>query len=193
MTIFGFNTDVKVGEVVYHVQSEARQGDMLLQTMVFVKGQCVGKRAASYAHKSAEPDFSEQAMHEFLKAQHKAVLEAVQQGRMDSIAGGDAAIQDVNDGGLTLNWTNPSRVPESVAVTMAFQVLDEGSPVPEAAISISAISPGNDPALARGMTDAEGNATISFSLTPEMRQDSAVMARAVRGGKSAMRKFRFKK
>ena len=97
MTIFGFNTDVKVGDVVYHVQSEARQRDMLLQTMVFMKGQCVGKRAVSYAQKSAEPGFSEQAMHEFLKSQHKAVLEAIQQGRMDSIVGGDAAIKDVED------------------------------------------------------------------------------------------------
>src|SRR6185437_8793167 len=156
MTIFGFNTDVKVGDVVYHVQSEARQRDMLLQTMVFVKGLCVGKRAVSYAQKSVEPDFSEQAMHEFLKSQHKAVLEAIQQNRVDSVLGSDSAIQDVGDGGLTLNWMNSSHV-------------------------------------ASAKTDAAGNATINFSLTPEMLQDSSVMVRAELGGKSATRKFRFKK
>jgi hypothetical protein len=193
MTIFGFNTDVKVGDIVYHVQSEARQGDMLLQTMVFVKGQCVGKRAASYAQKSAEPDFSEQAMHEFLKSQHKAVLEAIQQGRIDSIVGHGAAIQDVGDGGLTLKWTNASQIPEGAAVSMIFQVVDEEKPVAGSAISVFAISPGNAPAVARATTDAAGNATISFSPTQEMLQDSAVMVRAVHGGKSATRKFRFKK
>ena len=193
MTIFGFNTDVKVGDVVYHVQSEARQRDMLLQTMVFMKGQCVGKRAVSYAQKSAEPGFSEQAMHEFLKSQHKAVLEAIQQGRMDSIVGGDAAIKDVEDGGLTLNWINSSQIPEGAAVAMLLQVLDEGMPVPGANVSISQISLSNSSVHARAITDGAGNATLNFSLTPQMLEDSAVMARALHGEKSATRKFRFNK
>jgi len=58
MTIFGFNTDVKHADVVYHVQSEARQNDLLLQTLVFVKGQCVGKQTVSYAQRVSQPDFS---------------------------------------------------------------------------------------------------------------------------------------
>ena len=38
---------------VYHVQSEAREGELLLQTQVFVRGRCIGKRASSYADKAA--------------------------------------------------------------------------------------------------------------------------------------------
>ncbi len=87
MTIFGFNTDVKLADVVYHVQSEARQNDLLLQTLVFVKGQCVGKQAFSYAHELAHPGFSTEAMHELLKTQHKAVIDAIQQGQMNSVLG----------------------------------------------------------------------------------------------------------
>ena len=41
--IFGFNTDIKYEDVVYHVQSEARHADLLLQTQVFVHGRCIGK------------------------------------------------------------------------------------------------------------------------------------------------------
>src|SRR4051795_6016595 len=77
MTIFGFNTDVKLADVVYHVQSEARQNDLLLQTMVFVKGQCVGKQAFSYANELSSPGFSTEAMHELLKTQHKALIDAI--------------------------------------------------------------------------------------------------------------------
>jgi hypothetical protein len=193
MTIFGFNTDVKVGDVVYHVQSEARQRDMLLQTMVFVKGQCVGKRAVSYAQKSAEPDFSEQAMHEFLKSQHKAVLEAIQHGRVNTILGSDSSIQDVGNGGLTLNWMNASEIPDGPAVSMQFQVLDEGNSVAGANVSVSSAALNSAPAIASATTDVAGNATIRFSLTPEMLEDSSVMARAEHQGKSATRKFRFKK
>ena len=69
--IFGFNTDVKAADnVVYHVQSEARVNDLLLQTQVFVKGHCIGKRASSYAELAVQPDFSTEEMHEMLKVQH---------------------------------------------------------------------------------------------------------------------------
>lgn len=192
MTIFGFNTDVKLGDVVYHVQSEARQGDMLLQTLVFVKGQCVGKRAVSYAQKSGEADFSDQAMHELLKAQHRAVLEDIQQGRIESVLGSERGIQDVGGGGLTLTWVNFAEQPNGSSLSMAFQVLDGADRVCGAEVAISASSPGAPP-LASTITDAEGSATLQVLLTEEMLNDSAVMARASHAGKSATRKFRFKK
>ena len=53
--IFGFNTDVKHGDTMYHVQSEARESELLLQTQVFVRGRCIGKRATSYADKRQRP------------------------------------------------------------------------------------------------------------------------------------------
>jgi hypothetical protein len=192
MTIFGFNTDVKLADVVYHVQSEARQGDMLLQTLVFVKGQCVSKRAVSYAQKSGEPGFSEQAMHELLKAQHRTVLEEIQQGRMESVLGSERGIQDVGEGGLTLTWLNSAEQPNGSSLSMSFQVLDGENRVPGATIAVSASSPGA-PALASAITDAAGDATLLVSLTEEILQGSAVMVRASHAGKSATRRFRFKK
>jgi len=71
--IFGFNTDVKVGDTVYHVQSEARKHDQLLQTQVFVRGRCIGKKATSYTEQIASPDFNDDRMHEMLKSQHKFI------------------------------------------------------------------------------------------------------------------------
>ena len=47
--IFGFNTDIRHDDTIYHVQSEAREGEQLLQTQVFVRGRCIGKRAVSWA------------------------------------------------------------------------------------------------------------------------------------------------
>src|SRR5947207_12830245 len=85
MTIFGFNTDVKNGDTVYHVQSEARQSEKVIQTLVFLKGQCIGKRTGSYVRKAAQPEFDEQSVHELLKAQHKTVLAALDEGNLDSV------------------------------------------------------------------------------------------------------------
>src|SRR6266849_1752887 len=53
--IFGFNTDIKHEDTIYHVQSEAREGEMLLQTQVFVRGRCIGKRATPYAEQAQSP------------------------------------------------------------------------------------------------------------------------------------------
>ena len=45
--IFALNTDVKHGDTIYHVQNEAREGERLLQTQVFVRGRYIGKIATS--------------------------------------------------------------------------------------------------------------------------------------------------
>ena len=109
--IFGFNTDAKVGDTVYHVQSEARENDLLLQTQVFVKGHCIGKRASSYAEKTMQPGFSKELMHELLKAQHRMMLEAVRESRAEELFCSDGAVQDVNAGGMAIQWANARRRP----------------------------------------------------------------------------------
>jgi hypothetical protein len=83
--IFGFNTDVKHGDTVYHVQSEAFPGSQTLQSTVFVQGRVLGKMTSSYAVHVGQADFSEQKMHELLKEQHRRVLQAIREGRVESI------------------------------------------------------------------------------------------------------------
>lgn len=192
MTIFGFNTDVKHGDVVYHVQSEARHNDLVLQSMVFVKGQCLAKRVASYAELSLQPGFSEQAMHELLKAQHKAALDAVQAGRMEAELSSGSEVQDVGGAGLALKWLRSS--PENLGSSLVFhvQVLDAGQPVNGADIAVFPCSSASAEPLAQATSDAEGKAAVAAPITEEVERDSAVLLRATHGAKSAT-KFRFKK
>jgi hypothetical protein len=192
MTIFGFNTDVKQGEVVYHVQSEARQGDLLLQTLVFVKGQCVGKHAVSYAQRVSQPGFSSEAMHELLKAQHKRVLDALEQGRLEAVLGAQAEIQDVGGSGLSLKWTAAPQ-DDGSSIVLQFQVLDSGQPAEGAEVGVRPLSPVDAQSIASATTDPAGKATVTLQLTAEIWNDSAVMAQATCNNKSATRKVRFKK
>src|SRR5207245_2468575 len=78
--IFGFNTDVKHGDTVYHVQSEARQSEFLFQTQVFVRGRCIGKRATSYADRAIDPFFTDKQKEAMLRDQHRYVLDASGKG-----------------------------------------------------------------------------------------------------------------
>ena len=187
MTIFGFNTDVKQGDMVYHVQSEARQNDLLLQTLVFVKGQCVGKHTVSYARQVSQPEFSTEAIHELLKTQHKSVLDAIQQGRVESVLGSGTEVQDVGGSGLSLQWSMAQANGGSVAVS--FRVADGGQPATGAEVVVRGVV-ASDGELARGATDATGAVELSLPLTEEVTARGAVMVEARHQGKSAMRKMR---
>src|SRR5438309_3990839 len=83
--IFGFNTDIKHEDTIYHVQSEAREGEMLLQTQVFVRGRCIGKRATPYADQAQSPDFTDQKKEQILREQHRLVLDAIRDGRLEQV------------------------------------------------------------------------------------------------------------
>ncbi len=190
MTIFGFNTDVKHAETTYHVQSEARQQDLLLQTLVFVKGQCVGKQTVSYAEQVSRPEFSTEAIHELLKAQHKNVLEAVQQGKMESALGSGAEVQDVGSSGLSLGWTIDQSGDAALAVT--FRVLDQGQPASGAEVVVRGVVT-SEGELVRGAADETGTAPLSIPVTEEVAARGAVMVQARYNGKSATRKLRLKR
>jgi len=191
MTIFGFNTDVKQAEVVYHVQSEARQNDLLLQTLVFMKGQCVGKRTVSYAEQVSRPEFSTEAIHELLKTQHKAVLEAIQQGKMETVLGSGTEVQDVGGLGLSLDWAIAAG--GAAVQTVSFRILDSRQPAAGAEVIVRGVIASDGLELARGVADSAGAVELSIPLTEEVVARGAVMVQARYEGKSATRKLRVKR
>src|SRR6476659_2236206 len=109
--IFGFNTDVKQGDTVYHVQSEARENELILQTQVFVRGRCIGKKATSYAEHIARGNFPDQQKEQLLRDQHRHVLDAMREGRVEGMfdrkdsAETLAAVKE-----LDLQWLNADSV-----------------------------------------------------------------------------------
>ena len=191
--IFGFNTDVKYGDTVYHVQSEARANDLLLQTQVFVKGHCIGKRAASYADHVTRPGFSEEHMHEMLKSQHRLVLDAVKEGRVDGIIDMKNEIQDVDGRGLSLKWNNAEATLDGKTVKMSFTVTDGGNPVTGAVVRSRPFLPQGADLAVHGATDAGGAVELAVTFDEHALQEGAVIMQATYGDKSATRKFRLKK
>ena len=191
--IFGFNTDAKVGDTVYHVQSEARENDLLLQTQVFVKGHCIGKRASSYAERTVQPEFSVEQMHELLKQQHRLVLEAVRESRAESVFCSDGEVQDVNAGGLAIKWLNPT-VPftgESAALKLFVSHLGKGA---DGALVTSRMSLLPDaPIHSQAMTEDDGTAELEIKFAADAATETAILVRAVYDDKSVTRKFRLKR
>lgn len=192
--IFGFNTDIRHEDIVYHVQSEAREGEQLLQTQVFVKGRCIGKRAVPYGSLGAQGDGTspnpDQEREKMLRELHREVLDAIRAGRLDTIfdkretSDSLAAIKE-----LDLQWTNAGSVHSSGALTMRIRVTDAGASVEGARLTLRFARPNAAPYYTQAVTDATGNAEMKVQVDEESLPDSSVLVQASFSGRTATRKF----
>ena len=211
--IFGFNTDIKSGDTVYHVQSEARQNERLLQTQIFVRGQCIGKKAASYADLFDHAEFSEDRMHQMLKSQHKDTIESVRAGDIDGALSRVRALNEVlsemcgveipskaetPSPALLLEFLNSKDVFAGETVQLRFRVLDGGHPVTGAKLISKVTSSTTDgeemkPVFAQAQTEPDGCGEVHLPLSLDSVTNATVLIQATHGGKSAMKKFRLSK
>ncbi len=192
--IFGFNTDVKHNDTVYHVQSEAREAELLLQTQVFVRGRCIGKRATSYADKLAGGGFTDQQKESGLRDQHRLVLDAIRDGQLDAVLDKRdtpetlAAIKE-----LDLQWLNAASVHSEGQLSMRLRVTDGGIGVDGARLTFRFSRPNSDPFYTQVVTNPQGEAEINVSADENSLPDSSVLVQAAYSGRTATRKFRLRK
>jgi hypothetical protein len=191
--IFGFNTDVKHGDTIYHVQSEAREGEKLLQTQVFVRGRCVGKRAISYAHSAAEAGFGDPQKEQQLRDQHRLVLESIKEGKLEGVldkAEGEtlAAIKQ-----LDVQWENAASIHSNSNLTMQLRVTEAGAAVTGARLTFRFARPDASPFYTQAITDTAGGAAISIQVEESALPDASVMVQANHEGRTVTRKFALRK
>jgi len=186
--IFGFNTAVRLGETVYHVQSEPRERERLLETQVFVGGRCIGKRAASYDEVFFQPGSIEYQLHELLRGQHRTVVEAIREGRLDEVLGGSAPSAE-----LSVHFLNADSVFADDAVVMRFRVTAGGQAVPGASLTSRLRVLEAEPIYSQAITDAAGTAEMRVALREAALQGADILVEATHGGRSAVRKFRLRK
>jgi hypothetical protein len=210
--IFGFNTDIRHEDTIYHVQSEAREGEHLLQTQVFVKGRCIGKRAVPYGSSAAEGKTTPQNdsqdkdkdrdrdkdrdkdkdkdREKMLRELHREVLDAIRAGKLDSIFDKRdtpetlAAVKE-----LDLEWTNAGSVHSSGALTMQLRVTEGGATVEGARLTLRFARPDAAPYYAQVLTDAKGSAEMNVQVDEKSLAESSVLVQVSFAGQTATRKF----
>jgi hypothetical protein len=200
--IFGFNTDIRHEDTIYHVQSEAREGEHLLQTQVFVKGRCIGKRAVPYGSSAAEGKTNalndsqdrdkdqDKDREKMLRELHREVLDAIRGGKLDSIFDKRetpetlAAVKE-----LDLEWTNAGSVHASGALTMRLRVTEGGVTVEGARLTLRFARPDAAPYYAQVLSDAKGSAEMNVQVDEKSLAESSVLVQASFGGRTATRKF----
>jgi hypothetical protein len=191
--IFGFNTDVKHGDTIYHVQSEARESEKLLQTQVFVRGRCVGKKAISYANSAAEAGFGDSQKEQQLRDQHRLVLEAIREGKLDNVLDHAEAEALASVKELDVEWVNATSVHANRSLTMQLRVTEAGTAIPNARLIFRFARPDVAPFYTQASTDSAGSAEISVDVEESALPDSSIMVQANHQGRTVTRKFALRK
>ena len=191
--IFGFNTDVKHGDTIYHVQSEARESERLLQTQVFVRGRCIGKKATSYAGRSADVPFADTQKEQQLREQHRIVLDAIREGKLEQALDRPepevlAAVKE-----LDVQWLNSESVHAERNLVMKLRVTEAGSPASGARLIFRFARPGASPFYTQAVADSGGGAEINIEVDNSALADSSLLVQANYEGRTATRKFVLRK
>ncbi|MFB3812742.1 MAG: hypothetical protein ACE14L_01415 [Terriglobales bacterium] len=179
--IFGFNTDIKHGDIVYHVQSEVRQGERAIQTQVFVRGRCIGKRAVPLG----DPEPDEASVHEMLKAQHRDVVEAIRAGKIETLFATTAPA-------VRLEWLNAAADPEAGTMRLRFRISSDGLPATGARVLAHVETPGHSSPYVEGVSTADGTVELSLPFDPEC-VDAAFVAQATHGARTTTQRFRLRR
>jgi len=192
--IFGFNTDIKHEDTVYHVQSEAREGDMLLQTQVFVRGRCIGKHATSYAEQALSEGFTDQQKEQILREQHRNVLDAIREGRVEQVFDkreSPESLAAVKE--LDIHWTNSASVHSNDKLSMKLHATEAGQGIVGGRLTVRFARANAAPFYTQVTTDASGDAELVFEIDEASLPESSILVQLNIAGRTATRKFQLRK
>ena len=93
--ITGFNTDVRHGSKVYHVQTEDKGlSNPKIETLIYVGGEILDSFRSSYEDMLANPPVAEGAILARMEEQHKAIIRDIKNGKYDATPG---AVADLGE------------------------------------------------------------------------------------------------
>lgn len=82
--ITGYNTDVRHGNRVFHVQTEDKgRSNPKIETLIYVGGEILDSYRSSYGDLLARPPVSEPAIQGLMDDQHRAVIRDIKNGKYD--------------------------------------------------------------------------------------------------------------
>jgi hypothetical protein len=101
--ITGFNTDVKHGDTVYHVQTEDKGvKNPLILSLIYVKGTILDAFRIRYQDFLASGRFSEALLQKILEFQHRQIVGAIKRGKYQK----GMALEDYVEGDFVFHLTS---------------------------------------------------------------------------------------
>jgi hypothetical protein len=185
----GFNSDLKLGDLVLHVQTEDRRPRAsAVDTIVYSSGRVAYRRKTSYEVRLKEPGFDEAAVRQLLEDQHRSIIEGLRSGEIpielfpppapprtsENVLDGGTAAAPVRTGTalmpappslIRVLLTNPASwlTAGSARLLVEVRAREPERPIADAVVEVS-FEGAPRPFVFKTITDAEGRAEVGFPL-----------------------------
>jgi hypothetical protein len=129
-----------------------------------------------------------------LRDQHRYVLDSIRDGRLEDVLDKRdtpeslAAIKE-----LDLKWVNADSVHGNGALLLKLRVTEGGAGAPAAKLVSRVERPEREPIYSQAVCDSSGSAEMKIELDESALADAAILVQADFNGRTATRKFKFKK
>jgi hypothetical protein len=171
---FGHNSNVKVGDAVYHVQTEDHgAGQALIETTVYQEGRLVHKRRLNYKDLLPLNSAKEATLKQRLDKQHHAVMDEIKTGKLKLTIRNakpplDSSIPKVAASAsgpkLSLRIQNPKDWLKGGHASLKVRVTDEMSnPIAKARV-VARLEGAAESVEVGGLTDGDGITSLEFDI-----------------------------
>jgi hypothetical protein len=168
--ITGFNTDIEHEGVVYHVQTEDKGLDTpLILSLVYVGGAILASKRSPYEDLIAK-GFSDEALSERLKRQHKLICAAINSGRINDLKKMSARAEGLEPASELVPQSPEAPVHETpVEVSSEFELpATVEAPVPELPVEIPSEFELEEPAHAEDVAVSSDASEFVFGLESQV-------------------------
>jgi hypothetical protein len=207
--VFGHNSNVKIGDMLYHVQTEDRGAShAVIDTMVYHSGRVLHRRANSYADLLPLDAAREVSLKERVSEQHNAVMDELRSGALKfaqaaapaaiakpsaRVEPGAAPSTDGARDSLVLRLLNAKDWLNGRRATLQVLVFEkpEGAVVSGARVT-ARIEGAAEPAQHSSATGLDGKAQLAFDMPQLSGADCALVIEASNGKSRARLHFQLR-
>ena len=175
----GFNTDVHVGDQIFHVQTEDRgPSHPVIDTAVYQHGRILHRLASDYQEFAGSTEFSADGLRERVHEQHRRIIEDLRAGVFDAEIA--AALElAVRTGGIQVQLLNPTSWLAGGNVLLDVEIVRLADRQPQAGAQVEAAIEGAAQAARHaGVSDDRGRVRIEFPLPPLGKGNLALVIHA---------------
>ncbi len=182
---FGHNSNVRVGDILFHVQTEDRGFQHpFIDTTVYSEGRVLHRRTTSYYDVLEMDGNREEILQKRVEEQHRSVTEEIREGTLKlapppaashAPLAQDALGPAASAAGLALKLLNPNSWFAGGKAALKVQVTAKGTEVPLEGVNVEARVEGAvTPTAHAGKTDANGEIELVFAM-PRMGPDGGAL------------------
>jgi hypothetical protein len=185
----GFNTDTRVGDKVFHVQTEDRgPTPPVIDTVIYLSGMVVHRRSSDYSEFAASLVFSPAELRLLVEQQHRTVIDDLRAGTLDAEIAASAE-QALRAGGIQVQLLNTGSWLSAGTVSLDLEIVRRADRAPEAGAQVEAMIEGAiEEKRHSGISGGDGRVKIEFPLPPLGKNDLALVIRAkAEAGKDELR------